>query len=324
MELTDLHYKIAWLYYLQNMSQQEIADDLRITRVKVVRLLKEARDAGAVEIRIDCDKTQCFELEVELRETTGLEKVMVVPSGADPIEAAAAGGAIRFEQALRDATSIAIGVGRTLTSVVRRAARIRKPKTRTIVGMGGFPAHDARYDPVTIAQVVTNKYDVEFYQIKAPIFSAAPEITAALKKAPAVTAAIEMAKNADIAFVSVTGIETCMYLHCGLVSEEERKRLLGQSLVGEMEGHLFTIDGQYSEELSKRNILVPLPLNCPAVAVAGGVERVPALTGVIRSGCIDELITDEKTASELVKQFRGAGAAKGKPQKRPPKKRSAP
>ncbi len=283
---------------------------MRITRVKVVRLLKEAREAGAVEIHIDCDKILCFELEVELRELTGLKAVMVVPSGPDPTEAAAAGGAIRFEQALGEAGSIAIGVGRTLTSVAKRAARVKHLKTKYFASMGGFSTDDARYDPMAIAQIITNKYNVPFYQIKAPILADSPEITAALKRTPAVASAIEMVINAEIAFVSVTSVENSMYFYCGLISQEEREKFLAQGLVGEMGGHFFSLTGEYSDETSSRFVLVPLALNGLVVAVAGDREKVPALAGVIRSGCIDELVTDEDTASALVEQFRGKAQRK--------------
>lgn len=303
MELTELHYRTAWLYYMQNMSQQDIADDLRITRIKVVRLLKEAREAGVVEIRIDHEKTSCFELGHRLREITGLTNVMVVPTGQDPIESVAAGGAVRFEQALGEATTIAIGVGRALTSLARRVPRVKRPKTTTVVSMGGFMTADARYDPMTIAHILTSKLDVEFYQITAPAFSDSPELAAALKKSPVIANTIEMAENADIAFVSVTGLATSKYFDFGIVDPKERQRFADLGLVGEMGGHFFTIDGDFAAEINSANIMVPMPMKCPVVGVNGGLDRVPALIGAIRAKFITELITDEDTAQALEEEF---------------------
>ena len=45
--------KIARLYYLEDLNQQEIAEKLNISRTKVSRYLTKARKEKVVEIRIN-------------------------------------------------------------------------------------------------------------------------------------------------------------------------------------------------------------------------------------------------------------------------------
>ena len=52
MNHDDLLARLAWLYYIENLTQQEIGDRLNMPRVKVARLLKKARDEGIFEFRI--------------------------------------------------------------------------------------------------------------------------------------------------------------------------------------------------------------------------------------------------------------------------------
>jgi len=44
----DILVKICWLYYLKNYTQIQIANQLNISRIKVQRLLTEAREKGIV------------------------------------------------------------------------------------------------------------------------------------------------------------------------------------------------------------------------------------------------------------------------------------
>ena len=50
--MDDLLSRIAWMYYNDEMTQKEIADRLGLSRIKVLRLLKQAREEGIVEIKI--------------------------------------------------------------------------------------------------------------------------------------------------------------------------------------------------------------------------------------------------------------------------------
>jgi DNA-binding transcriptional regulator LsrR (DeoR family) len=48
----DLMTEVAMLYYLDNITQEAIAKRFDLSRVKVSRLLKRARDEGVVEVRV--------------------------------------------------------------------------------------------------------------------------------------------------------------------------------------------------------------------------------------------------------------------------------
>lgn len=48
----DLMFDIATLYYRENLTQESISRRLRISKYKVHRLLKKAKDIGVVQIDI--------------------------------------------------------------------------------------------------------------------------------------------------------------------------------------------------------------------------------------------------------------------------------
>ena len=55
--------RIAWMYYVEGLTQNEIADKLGIGRVTVVRNINEAIRQREVKIWIEGDVAECLELE---------------------------------------------------------------------------------------------------------------------------------------------------------------------------------------------------------------------------------------------------------------------
>lgn len=76
--------RAAWLYYMEGLTQAEIADRLKMTRLRVNRLLVEARSSGLVNITINSRLESCVRLERALIGRFGLKGAVVVPSPADP------------------------------------------------------------------------------------------------------------------------------------------------------------------------------------------------------------------------------------------------
>ena len=61
----ELITRIATLYYLEELTQEKIAQNLNLSRVKVGRLLKKARQEGIVEINVRPHPGLNIQLEAE-------------------------------------------------------------------------------------------------------------------------------------------------------------------------------------------------------------------------------------------------------------------
>jgi len=72
--------KIARLYYIGNLTQQEIADNLNISRTKVSRYLDKAREEKIVEIKINSPQEDYSNLECEIEKKYKLKQCIVVPT----------------------------------------------------------------------------------------------------------------------------------------------------------------------------------------------------------------------------------------------------
>ena len=76
----DQLVRIAWQYYIEDLTQQEIANRFHLSRPKVARILKEARDRGIVEFHINGVPIENLQSEQQLRELFDLKDAIVIPS----------------------------------------------------------------------------------------------------------------------------------------------------------------------------------------------------------------------------------------------------
>src|SRR3954462_167779 len=76
--------RVAWYYYVGGMTQQDIADRLGLTRLRVNRIVGQARADGTVRIDIRMPLASCVALEERLRARYDLKHVTVVPSVPNP------------------------------------------------------------------------------------------------------------------------------------------------------------------------------------------------------------------------------------------------
>ena len=76
--------RVAWYYYVGGMTQQEIANRLGLTRLRVNRIVGQVRSDGLVRIDVKLPLANCVALEERLRARYSLDDVTVVPSISDP------------------------------------------------------------------------------------------------------------------------------------------------------------------------------------------------------------------------------------------------
>src|SRR5580692_3644664 len=81
--VSGLMARAARLHFEFGLTHEATATALGISRVKVTRLLKQARQAGIVKITVISDVSPFAELEVRLASAVGLREAIVVPAAAD-------------------------------------------------------------------------------------------------------------------------------------------------------------------------------------------------------------------------------------------------
>ena len=91
----SLATRAAWLSYVGNQTQEEIAGRLGVSRVKVNRLIGQAVRAGLVHVFVEGTAAECIALEEAIASRWGLEFCTVAPAAEDaplPLATLAAAG----------------------------------------------------------------------------------------------------------------------------------------------------------------------------------------------------------------------------------------
>ena len=122
-ETVRLINTILTLYYLEELTQTEIAQRLGFSTAKVNRLLLQAREQGYVTYHHPDTFQQLFELEDRLKAVFGLQDAIVIPavaeSGSSPLNALGNIAAEFLLAHLRDGDVLGIGGGTAINAVIQ-------------------------------------------------------------------------------------------------------------------------------------------------------------------------------------------------------------
>lgn len=301
-ESDQLVKRVAWMYYEDNLNQQEIAEKLKLSRSKVLRLLKSSREMGFVKISLDVDSTLIFALERQLCQLAGIDECLIVPAGPDILASLGKAMAYRFNEALRSCSTIGVGGGRTLFAFAKELDPTDRIVTREIVAVIGNTKPNLAVEPFDIASTLATKLPVEFFHVWGPSSAANEQEAELVMSMPSIRTVLQKAENVDIAFVGIGDMRNSSFIRYGYVDGHELENVANSGMVGEILGRFFDSDGQpFETDINRLHISIRLPAKARLIGVAGGLEKVQSILGALRTGWLRGLITDEATAKALIR-----------------------
>ena len=151
----ELLLRVAWFYYKDELTQDEIAKRLSVSRASIGRMLDRARKVGLVSINLNADHLNAFEVSRQLRRVFGLAEALVVPDHASGEGSGSAlnarlglGGAQFMSTHLRPGGSLGVGWGDTVSRVIAATNFGAVGPVRMVSLTGGvdayLPAHPER------------------------------------------------------------------------------------------------------------------------------------------------------------------------------------
>lgn len=305
----QLNIRIAWDYYVNSMTQQQIADRLGTTRVRVNKALATCRETGVVQIRINSPLASCIALEDLIQERFGLERVTVVPSPEDPstiFRVLGVGVAPRIEDHLTDGCIIAVGWGRTLRQAVRELPGRALPNMTVLSLLGGLHYGSAN-NTVEIASSLAGLFGGSYYYLAAPVFAPSEPYRDMILEEASVQDVLGKARQADLALLTVGDLsERSLMLELGLVNPEDARSLRAAGAVGDLLGRWLDRDGiEVNHPLNRRAIsldLEDLRRIKKVVLVSGGPYKAEIIRAVLLRNVVHELVIDESAAQQLLDQ----------------------
>jgi len=306
--LQDEAARAGWLYYVAGMTQDQIASELGVSRQRAQRLVSRAMAEGLIHVRLHHRIGACLDLEAALRDRFGLDRVRVAPglgAGANPVRALAPAAAAELERFLRmpDPLVIALGTGRAMRGMVDAMVEIDAPQHR-LVSLIGNIAPDGSASFFDVVMRIADKVRAPHYPMPVPVISPTPEENAAFHRLGPVQKVVALAEAADVVFVGVGQMSSdAPLLADGFVSRDELDEMQAAGAAGEVAGWVFDSEGRYLDLGTNRRtggVRVSQGLSRPAIGIAAGASKVPAIHAAIKSKIINGIVTDEPSARSLL------------------------
>jgi len=302
-----LRIRAAWMYFIEQMTQNEIAEVLGVGRVTIVRMLAEARARNEVKIAIESELSELVRLERALEKTFGIQQAFVAPLSrpeADPIPAIAAKTGAYLSEAMKSGMRVGVGWGRTLFSTLSFITPKSLSDFKVISLLGGVGVA-RQINPAEFAWRFAQTFQGEGYLIPAPAVVDSVETKIALIERCGLQDIFRMTDDLDAVLLSIGGIRSATtFYRGGYLKEAQREELIARGTVGDLLFHPFDINGQ----------IVDHPINGVVMSVdvdrlrraplriltSGGSEKIEALLGAMNLIAPTVLITDEESARRVL------------------------
>ena len=303
-----LRIRAAWMYYVEQKTQSEIAGILDVGRVTIVRLLADARARHEVRISIESPLTEVTNLERALEQTFGFERAVVAPLTdlqTDPGPAISAATGYFISHLVKSGMRVGVGWGQTLFNSLPYLTH-RKVDDFSVISLLGGISEARRYNPTEFAWQFAQAFHGEGYLLPAPAIVDSPETKTALMEKCGLGEMFSAANSLDLAILSVGTVNppNASY-RVNLVSDDERRSLIESGAVGDLLLHYFDKHGALLDHPINQRVMSvgisQLRKTPQRLLASGGPGKADALLAAFTLVAPTHFITDEQTARRLMK-----------------------
>jgi DNA-binding transcriptional regulator LsrR (DeoR family) len=309
VETQKLLFKIATAYYEDGLTQERIGRRFGLSRVKVSRLLRQAREERIVQIAVVPPLDSNVRLERRLERRYGLDEAIVVSTSAydratvaRELGPAAADCLVR---SLSDRQVLAMTWGTTLLSVVNVLPPQNWPEVKVVQMLGGLGQPEADVYGADLVHRAARTWGARPRLVPAPGIVASKLVRDALLEDPQISDTLALGAQADVALVGIgrPALDSVV-MQAGILSPEELGQLLSRGAVGDIALRFFDADGQPVEHnIYDRVIGLDLAQirSIPRViGVSGGEGKLDVIRAALHGKLIHVLVTDDGTAARLL------------------------
>lgn len=305
--------KVSKLYYEQKLTQQEIAERLRLSRPKVSRLLQQAHDEGLVQITVLSPPGGYADLEQKLEQTFHLKEVVVVEvdegiSQDGIVRELGVAAADYLLRTVEDGDVIGVSWGTTLNAMVNAIQPFEVEDCHVVQLIGGLGAPEAEVHATALCRRIARLLSARLTLIPAPGIVDDLKAKQILLSDSHIQNAFALFPHVTVAYVGI-GVPTpdSVVMRDGtILSQSELEQLLARNAVGDIALRFFDVWGRpVRSDLD--NLVVGITLDQlksigRVVGVAGGMKKLNAILGALRGHWINVLITDNVVARALCEE----------------------
>jgi DNA-binding transcriptional regulator LsrR (DeoR family) len=300
--------RAGWLYYVAGLTQDQIAQELGVSRQRAQRLVSRAIAERLIRVRLEHRVSACLDLESALMRRFGLRLARVAPSlpeGLDPLPSIAPTAAAEIERVLRSQKPlvIALGTGRTLRAAVDELTAMECEQHR-IVSLNGNISPDGSASYYDVIMRIADRVRAPHFPMPMPVIAGSLEERALFHALPSIQSVLRLAEAADVTFVGVGQMgDDAPLVKDGFLNAGELAQMQAAGAAGEVAGWAYDSEGRYLDSpINDRvaGVRVMAGAGRSVIAIAAGQTKLRAIHAGLIGRIFNGLITDERTARALL------------------------
>jgi DNA-binding transcriptional regulator LsrR (DeoR family) len=297
---------IARRYYVDGRSKVEIADEFRLSRFKVARLLEQARSSGMVRIEISHPGAIDLDLSSRLQETFGLRRAIVV----DTPEEDPAALRLQLGKAAADllteivSTEDVLGLAwaRAVTAMTEQLTSLAPAPVVQLTGALSRP--DVEANSVELVRNVARLSGGPAYLFYAPLVVPDAATARALRQQPEVADAIRHFESVTKAVVGLGSWSAGQSTLYDAMDAKACDQLRRRGVVGDISGVFVDADGEPVQTRVTDRVVAISAAQMAAIdeviAIPYGMAKVQAVRAAIRGGLVNGVVTHAPLARALL------------------------
>lgn len=306
----------AWLYYVHNMGQEQVARALHLSRTKVTRLLSNARESGLVKITLDHELAETLALSDWIAARYGIERCILSPPTNVKLENSelseqigrqavgmVAANILHRRVSNEGAITIGVGGGRTLGRVADNIRRLSETGVK-VVSLTGTASTDDGSSAYSVALNMADILGGRAMTMPVPLYLGSPETQAHLAADPLVRDVLELGEKADLKLLGCGTVgPDSNFSRVTKISKDDLDHALQAGAVCEIGGLLLNEDGTLTDTPLNRcrmGVSDAALRTGDTVVIAAGIRKVRPLKAAIRAGYARTIIVDHEIATQLV------------------------
>ena len=306
---SDVIVEIASLYHYQNVTQEELSRRFSLSRAKISRLLKRAREEGVVEIRVHQHPGVSSELEAEFVARFGIDRLLVSLDQRDTeAQRVAVAGLVasHLVRTLTDGMIVATGMGRNVAAVADCVSPTRRAVT-FVCTIGGSVRAGEHMNPDHICRRLAVRFGGESETLYAPALVADAALRDELYRNDTVKLVLDRARRADAALVGIGDLsEDSNMVRMGWFSPQEVAEARLSGTIGDIMGYDFIDIYGRSSSANMQGRVIGLTTRDLSripnvIAVASENTKAAAILGALRTGVINTLATSSTNARTILR-----------------------
>lgn len=306
--------RAAQLYYLQDLTMEAIAREMRVSRSSVSRLLGYARETGLVEITVHSPQEARSQLEERLEERFGITAhVVPIPARtgeAERLQRTARVAAGVLAAAVRSNLTIGIAWGATLSAVVRHLPGRPMHDVHVVQMNGALNLHTSG---LSYAGELLGRFGSAFqaspHEFPVPAVFDDPATRRAMWRERSVRSVLERQARVGLFVFGLGAPRSDMPSHVytdGYLDEVDLAELERAGVVGDCATVFYRLDGTEGglalNERSSGPSFDAIRRIPHRLCVVAGHSKRESLLGALAAGLITELVLDEGLARAVLRR----------------------